>query len=292
MSILALISSLVGSRPYSCTSRRTTLTSLLIDSITCTGSLMTLECSARARVTPWRTHHVAYVLSLYPRRKSNLSTALISPIFPSWIRSGRLNPRPAYRFATLTTNLKFASAIICLALLPSFLMYLKCCLQVSVYLCSPVVAAGRPRYRWSWRASRCPMPSRTTSGGTSRRQTESEIASAVVSSGSHSSSPARRFIRSSDNSPSIASRTLPSLTSTDMVDGCAPSSRPSASASFAVLCSRPNTSWRVSSASGGLPNLASRPASRSLRLLQVSMRLPRSPSSTRSRRLTLLMSCR
>ena len=53
------ISSLVGSRPYSCTSRRDTRTSLLIVSTMCTGMRMVRAWSAMARVIACRIHHVA-----------------------------------------------------------------------------------------------------------------------------------------------------------------------------------------------------------------------------------------
>src|SRR3954452_6006968 len=45
------------------------------------------------RVMAWRIHHVAYVENLYPRRYSNLSTAFIRPMLPSWIKSRNCRPR-------------------------------------------------------------------------------------------------------------------------------------------------------------------------------------------------------
>ncbi len=87
MSILRAISSFVGSRPSSCTSARLVRMSLLIVSIMWTGMRIVRAWSAIARVIAWRIHHVAYVENLYPRRHSNLSTAFMRPMFPSWMRS-------------------------------------------------------------------------------------------------------------------------------------------------------------------------------------------------------------
>ena len=63
-SILAAISSGVGSRPSSCTSWREVRMSLLMVSIMCTGMRMVRAWSAMARVMAWRIHHVAYVENL------------------------------------------------------------------------------------------------------------------------------------------------------------------------------------------------------------------------------------
>jgi hypothetical protein len=41
-----------------------------------------------------RIHQVAYVENLKPRRQSNFSTARISPMIPSWIRSSSESPWP------------------------------------------------------------------------------------------------------------------------------------------------------------------------------------------------------
>ncbi len=41
----------------------------------------------RALSMAWRIHQVAYVENLKPRRQSNFSTALSSPMLPSWIES-------------------------------------------------------------------------------------------------------------------------------------------------------------------------------------------------------------
>src|SRR3954451_10554076 len=57
----------------------------------------------------WRIHHVAYVENLYPRRYSNLSTAFIRPMLPSWIRSRNCNRRFVYFFAMETTSRRLAS---------------------------------------------------------------------------------------------------------------------------------------------------------------------------------------
>src|ERR1700712_5500975 len=58
-----------------------------------------------------RIHHVAYVENLYPRRYSNLSTAFIKPMLPSWIRSRNCKPRFVYFLAMEITRRKFASVI-------------------------------------------------------------------------------------------------------------------------------------------------------------------------------------
>jgi len=108
ISIFSAISSGVGSRPRSWTRYLEVLISLLIVSIIWTGILMVRAWSAIALVMAWRIHQVAYVLNLYPRRYSNLSTAFIRPIFPSWIRSRNCRPLLVYFFAILTTNLKLA----------------------------------------------------------------------------------------------------------------------------------------------------------------------------------------
>ena len=53
------ISSGVGSRPSSCTSRRDTRTTRLMCSIMCTGTRIVRAWSAIARVIAWRIHQVA-----------------------------------------------------------------------------------------------------------------------------------------------------------------------------------------------------------------------------------------
>src|SRR5476649_2033868 len=72
--------------------------------------------SAIERVMAWRIHHVAYVENLYPRRYSNLSTAFIRPILPSWIKSRNCRPRLVYFLAIEMTRRKLASVISRLAL--------------------------------------------------------------------------------------------------------------------------------------------------------------------------------
>src|SRR5579875_187164 len=67
------------------------------------------------RVIAWRIHQVASVLHLYPRRYSNLSTAFISPILPSWIRSRNCRPRLVYFLAIEMTRRRLASTISFLA---------------------------------------------------------------------------------------------------------------------------------------------------------------------------------
>src|SRR5881394_1475224 len=66
-----------------------------------------------------RIHHVAYVENLYPRRHSNLSTAFIRPILPSWIRSRNCRPRLVYFLAIEMTSRRLASTISFLARLAS-----------------------------------------------------------------------------------------------------------------------------------------------------------------------------
>src|SRR5260221_519988 len=63
------------------------------------------------RMIGWRMHQVAYVENLWPRRYSNLSTAFIRPMLPSWIRSGNCSPRLVYFFAIEMTRRRFASTI-------------------------------------------------------------------------------------------------------------------------------------------------------------------------------------
>jgi hypothetical protein len=53
------ISSIVGSRPVSCSRFFWMLRSLLIVSIMCTGMRIVRAWSAIARVIAWRIHHVA-----------------------------------------------------------------------------------------------------------------------------------------------------------------------------------------------------------------------------------------
>ena len=53
------ISSLVGSRPNSCTRERDARTSLLMVSTICTGMRIVRAWSAMARVIACRIHHVA-----------------------------------------------------------------------------------------------------------------------------------------------------------------------------------------------------------------------------------------
>ena len=55
----AAISSGCGSRPNSCTSWRSTCTTLFSFSTMCTGMRMVRALSAIARVTAWRIHQVA-----------------------------------------------------------------------------------------------------------------------------------------------------------------------------------------------------------------------------------------
>src|SRR2546425_3820453 len=62
-----------------------------------------------------RIHQVAYVESLYPRRYSNLSTAFIRPMLPSWMRSKNCRPRLVYFLAIDTTRRRFASTSSALA---------------------------------------------------------------------------------------------------------------------------------------------------------------------------------
>ena len=80
-----------------------------------TGTRIVLAWSASALVIACLIHHVAYVENLYPLLESNLSTAFISPIFPSWIKSKNKSPLPTYLLAIDTTSLKLLSASILLA---------------------------------------------------------------------------------------------------------------------------------------------------------------------------------
>ena len=106
---ISAISLLEGSLPSSCVRVRRARTTLLIVSTICTGTRIVFAWSAIARVIAWRIHHVAYVENLNPFSYSNLSTAFIRPIFPSWIRSRSGSPLPTYFLAILTTSLRLAS---------------------------------------------------------------------------------------------------------------------------------------------------------------------------------------
>ena len=103
------ISSGVGSRPSSCKSFFAVALSFVSRSIICTGIRIVRAWSAIARVIAWRIHHVAYVENLKPRRYSYLSTARISPVLPSWIRSRKESPLFRYFFAIETTRRRFAA---------------------------------------------------------------------------------------------------------------------------------------------------------------------------------------
>ena len=65
-------------------------------------------CSARACKMLWRIHHTAYEMNLKPRVSSNFSAALMSPTFPSLMRSARSSPWFWYCFATETTKRRLA----------------------------------------------------------------------------------------------------------------------------------------------------------------------------------------
>src|SRR5215212_827765 len=65
--------------------------------------------SATALCTACLIHQVAYVENRKPLSGSYFSTAFISPILPSWIRSSKGKPIPRYFLATETTSLKFFS---------------------------------------------------------------------------------------------------------------------------------------------------------------------------------------
>ena len=54
-----------------------------------------------------RTHQLAYVENLQPRRQSNFSAARISPMMPSWIRSSIGRSRPWCFLAIETTSRRF-----------------------------------------------------------------------------------------------------------------------------------------------------------------------------------------
>ena len=101
-------SSRLGSRPIVCANWNRVRFSLRSRSWMCTGRRIERERSAIARVMPWRIHQVAYVENLKPRRQSNSSTARISPMLPSWIRSSSGSPWPWYLRATETTSRRLA----------------------------------------------------------------------------------------------------------------------------------------------------------------------------------------
>src|SRR5947209_19949935 len=67
----------------------------------CTGTRIVRPLSATARWTACLIHQVAYVENLKPRSGSNLSTAFIKPMLPSWIKSSSGNPCPRYFLAHL-----------------------------------------------------------------------------------------------------------------------------------------------------------------------------------------------
>jgi hypothetical protein len=75
-------------------------------SIMWTGIRIVRDCSAIALVIAWRIHQIAYVENLKPRRYSNLSTARMRPVLPSWIKSRKPMPRFLYFFATEITRRK------------------------------------------------------------------------------------------------------------------------------------------------------------------------------------------
>ena len=167
MSMRLAISSEVGSRPSSCTSWRLVRISLLMVSIMCTGMRMVRAWSAMARVMAWRIHHVAYVENLYPRRHSNLSTAFIRPMLPSWIRSRNCRPRLVYFLAMDTTRRRLASINSFLACSASASpRWMICSARFSsVRLTSPSLAMSRSserRVRSSLRASAAVSPLETS----------------------------------------------------------------------------------------------------------------------------------
>src|SRR5215472_4924353 len=102
-----------------------------------------------ARVMACRTHHVAYVENLYPRRYSNLSTAFIRPILPSWIRSRNCRPRLVYFLAMEMTRRRFASTISFLACRASRSPFCTIC---TILRNSPISSPVSPASTWiSWR---------------------------------------------------------------------------------------------------------------------------------------------
>ena len=120
-------SSGVGSLPISWSICLPVLTSLLMVSIIWTGILIVLAWSAIDLVIACLIHHVAYVENLYPLRYSNLSTAFIKPILPSWIKSRNWSPLFVYFLAIDITSLKLASTISFFADLASFSPFWTCC---------------------------------------------------------------------------------------------------------------------------------------------------------------------
>ena len=90
-------SSFVGSRPSSWPIRSRTARSFRRRSPRWIGRRMRSPWLRMAREHAWRIHQVAYVENLQPRRQSNFSTARVSPIVPSWIRSGERQALPLER---------------------------------------------------------------------------------------------------------------------------------------------------------------------------------------------------
>src|SRR5206468_4939227 len=128
------------SRPSSWTSWRDVRMSLLMVSIMCTGMRIVRAWSAMALVIAWRIHHVAYVENLYPRRYSNLSTAFMRPMLPSWMRSRNWRPRFVYFLAIEMTNLRLASTISFLAMAA---LCWPCLMTVITRLISSALALAR-----------------------------------------------------------------------------------------------------------------------------------------------------
>lgn len=101
-------SSAEGRRSFSCSNRENALLILLSDPTWLSGSRTMRDCSASACRMDCLIHHTAYEMNLNPRVSSNFSAALISPRFPSLMRSGSDSPWFWYCFATETTNRRLA----------------------------------------------------------------------------------------------------------------------------------------------------------------------------------------
>src|SRR5919199_3305621 len=108
-SSLLASSSSVASRPSSTLRELSALRNLYSESTTWAGRRTVRAWSAMARVTACLIHQVAYVEKRLPISGSNFSTALMSPAFPSWMRSSKGTPRPRYFLAIEITSRRLDS---------------------------------------------------------------------------------------------------------------------------------------------------------------------------------------
>ena len=106
------------------------------------GKRTILLCSAIAWRMLWRIHHTAYDMNLNPRVSSNFCAALISPMFPSSIRSVRVSPWCWYCLATETTKRRLAVTNLSFARSPSgppFLIFWASSISSSI-----LISGARP----------------------------------------------------------------------------------------------------------------------------------------------------